>query len=343
MHRLTTNKSQRQTRRGLAMVEFVLSLPILLFVMALMINFGNMASWKVRTATAARQAVWRQKYDRRGGSDPRIPDWPSTTNNTASMSVSSGQSLFADPFTQHTVVRGPSIMADTSGASLRVNDQLDVTLGVQNGRASITVKPPLLPAMEKYQFNVQHPLLDTQSHADGSGNGSKWQFQRMGIPYNAWRRIPFIYPELQPKTFFYNLLQNTPQGNKYFQAVTALMTASFKSALNPLDRDDEFISYYSPRYSPPTDYRPPNFHPQVLACELDFTQVEQMFIQNPGGLLDRIRGPKQAGKGGVPDRMARAFIAMYQEQLDAIKAAGGNDPALQKKIDELNAFIGTLN
>ena len=34
--------------RGLAMLEMVLSLPILLLLMALMINFGNVACWKVR-------------------------------------------------------------------------------------------------------------------------------------------------------------------------------------------------------------------------------------------------------------------------------------------------------
>ena len=35
-------------RRGLAMLELVLALPILLFIMALIFNYGVVAKWKVR-------------------------------------------------------------------------------------------------------------------------------------------------------------------------------------------------------------------------------------------------------------------------------------------------------
>ena len=48
----------RGNRRGLSMLELALSLPILLFVMALIVNYGTLAAWKVRDLSVARLAVW---------------------------------------------------------------------------------------------------------------------------------------------------------------------------------------------------------------------------------------------------------------------------------------------
>ena len=48
----------RYRRRGLSPLEMVLALPFLLCIMALMVNFSDVACWKVRSLTVARQAVW---------------------------------------------------------------------------------------------------------------------------------------------------------------------------------------------------------------------------------------------------------------------------------------------
>ena len=50
---------KRSGRRGLAPLELVLSLPVLLFVMGLMILIGWAATFKVRTQIHAREAAWR--------------------------------------------------------------------------------------------------------------------------------------------------------------------------------------------------------------------------------------------------------------------------------------------
>ena len=45
-------------RRGLAPLELVLALPILLFVMALIVCYGTISAWKVREHSVARLAAW---------------------------------------------------------------------------------------------------------------------------------------------------------------------------------------------------------------------------------------------------------------------------------------------
>ncbi len=57
-HYLETTRSQHgDRRRGLAPVELVLWFPVLLMVMALIVNYANMTSWRLRGEMVARDAV----------------------------------------------------------------------------------------------------------------------------------------------------------------------------------------------------------------------------------------------------------------------------------------------
>ena len=56
--------NRRTPSRGLAMLELILALPILLFIMALIINYGTVAAWKVREHSVARLAVWETRWPR---------------------------------------------------------------------------------------------------------------------------------------------------------------------------------------------------------------------------------------------------------------------------------------
>ena len=47
-------------RRGLAPLELVLAIPLLLFVVALSVIFGAVACWKVRGEVVARDAILEQ-------------------------------------------------------------------------------------------------------------------------------------------------------------------------------------------------------------------------------------------------------------------------------------------
>ena len=66
-------------RRGLAPLELVLSLPILLMVMALMINFGTVACWKVRGLGVSRQCVWGNRWPRSTANFPQPVFWPQSS------------------------------------------------------------------------------------------------------------------------------------------------------------------------------------------------------------------------------------------------------------------------
>ena len=112
--RITGRSEPRGLRHGLAPLELVLSLPLILFVMALIINFGVLACWKVRAATVARQAVWRQRFDRKGQTDPLPTGWPNVQPPSDTVpaanppSTSEGAPLFQDPFPPQQYPVGPA-------------------------------------------------------------------------------------------------------------------------------------------------------------------------------------------------------------------------------------------
>lgn len=317
-------------RRGLAPLEFVLTLPILLFVMALIIDFGNIACWKVRTATVARQAVWRQRGDRRGATDPRPAGWPSGAGNPQ---VSNGQSLFADPFAQYAVARGP-MLGDANGTNqIQVHQSmLDITTGVRVGSARMRLTLPLLPNLEKVRFSVQHPLLS-----------SGWRFQEMNLPRNEVRRTPFLYPQLDSPVFMV-----PTEREAHRDAASNISNASFRPAMMPLDRDDEFYAYNIQFNS---RYMSPDFHPRALrdlanrgrctmpgydppppqptcfpACEIDPTYVQEEYVRKH--LLPDIKN--------VPRTMKNAFLALYRQQQNNPTQATSTD--LTRKISQVQMF-----
>src|SRR5262245_45242215 len=71
---------RRVRRRGLAPLELVLAIPILMFVVGLSVVFGAVACWKVRAQAAARDAIWSHRWPRGEpwghDLDPRAREWP---------------------------------------------------------------------------------------------------------------------------------------------------------------------------------------------------------------------------------------------------------------------------
>ena len=104
---MSSSSLHLRKRRGLAPVELVLWLPILLFVAALMVNFGTSATWRLRGKVVARDAAWRVRWPRTGANEPRPEDW--VWPKPARMEVREGAPItqLENPMTQHPVVRGP--------------------------------------------------------------------------------------------------------------------------------------------------------------------------------------------------------------------------------------------
>jgi hypothetical protein len=306
-------------RAGLAPLELVLCLPLLLFIMALIMNFATAAAWKVRSLTVARQVVWRQRYPRNGATDPRMPEWPSR----ASMSVTGAQpNVFqGDPFGQHLAVRGPTIAEPSQGRSFMVNpDLLDINFDLEQGNSDIRVNYPLLPQMASPRFQMEHQLLDSQ-----------WRYAEMGLGRNFSHRLIPLYS--------YRYGQDVQQlSEQYVAAAMAILNNPSRRALMPLDQDDEFYAYTG---SAPDFYRLVHL---IRGCTLDVANIQMSEVQQA---VRSIQGPSGGGRNGLPDTMASRFISLYRARIQYLQSLMPPPQAeidqLQTKIDELTRFRNSLN
>jgi len=308
--------AERRTRRraGLSTLEMVLVLPFLLFIMALMINIGTIASWKVRTLSMARHAVWSTRWPRTGGSDPRPKYWPRSASNS-SAGAGDIQEL-DDPRVDQPVARGPDLYGTKVDEEL-----LDPTRGLRRGSAHLKRDYPLLAKMGAYDLNAKTHLLD-----------NCWQYQRTGLSHNRQRRIPVIYE-----------LAKAPPGlaNAYVSAVVTLLNAPCWRGLQPLDNDDEFRRYRGSS---------PDFHPRLQKfCSLDL----ELAAERVEKLIDKIRGKVERDADGkvisrtpcVAEKMAKAFIGLYKWAIFTLQGrpgTAGEIAQLQAKIDILEKFVQQL-
>ena len=322
-------KKQRRTakplegrRHGLSTLEMVLCLPVLLFIMALMVNFGTVACWKVRSLSIAREAVWSTRWPRSGNSNPRPAYWPQGAGISA---VADGNvAALDDPRVDLPVARGPLPLGTM------VNEELlDPTRGLRRGSADITRGFPMLGGLGDYELEAKTSPLD-----------DKWQFRRMGMSSTWQRRIPIIY-----------VLAKAPSNlaTAYVQAVSAVLYAPFRDDLQPMDNDEEYRAY-GMRFG--WGRRSPVFYPRLRRfCTLD----EKVALERQDNLVDRIQGKverNQDGRvlrrvSGVAERMTQSFISLYQRVIRALQASGvpGTEAEismLQARIDTLNQFLQTL-
>lgn len=295
-------------RTGLAPVELTLSLPILLFVMALMVVIGTTAAWKARAVSVAREAVWRTNLRRTGATDPHPRTWPNDAQMT--VSTSARTVLPVDPYGQHIVVRGPVLTAPT-GESLPVRDDLsDMHRGLRFGIAGIERPYPMLRRLGQINVRRDHPLL--QDH---------WTYLEMGYRSNWSRRVLRIYP-----VDLASALPGVTQ--RYMDAAIAISTNPNLAILQMLDNDDE-LRQPTPRgmqYEPPygigfaPDYHFPERNPirsrllnPELVCSFDLGALRQG-ITDP--LFQEIRGHSgmrgSLGDCGVAGRLTRDYLRMYE-------------------------------
>lgn len=320
-------------RRGLAPLEFVLSLFFLLVLMALIINFGTTAPWHVRGGIAARHAVWRTLSARSGNGYPSPSNWwrPATMglmpgrpfNTVANDGV--GPLWNQGDLTQP-ALRGPMVVDPATGKQILMNDRqyLEMINQAAVGTANYTKTLPLLSNLRKANIRPQHPVLDHQ-----------WRFEDMGFVYNNNWRIKGWY-RIEADQVGDGDLMNLFQ--QYQMADMKIQQNPGIQALLVLDRDPEF---------PPWGLPPPDVYPTAGGCEASPQAVLNNIIMGNGGLISRIQGQRGGGRGGVPHRLAEAFINLYRIQQQFYQSQNPPDQAkiqqLQQLIDQLNQFIGTLS
>jgi len=311
----------------------------MLLMMAIMINISVVASWKVRASTAARQGAWRTRVGWNGRSDPKPNNWwpaEATMADSGAGNLTSLDAHWNQPAINHPIARGPVISAagaDGQVGHIRVKDDRLYAMpeGVRQGSSNLQRQFPLLPTLGNFGFDLRLALFD-----------NRWQFQSMGYGDNRSRRSNGWYEWRQGGEW-------ASAEARYRQADQMLVSNPNRFALDVLDRDEEFRSFYGNFY----EFHPliggciPRY-PNCGACEIDPGTVYALLVSNPNArdLVDRIQGTRGGGLGGVPETLARAFIRLYQDQIDRLQAQQPPPQAeierLQGLIDQLNQFIDTL-
>jgi hypothetical protein len=318
MHNQRTNR--RRASRGLSTLEMVLALPILLFIMALMVNFGTVACWKVRALSMARHEAWRARHDRADYSYPRPDDGPA-----GAVSGRDSHERFQLPGDVVAAVDADRLVPP--GAAMVAPDLLDPTRGLRRGWATLDRRYAMLGSLGLFHLRGDNCLLD-----------DKWQYQEMGMSSNGQRRTPLVYalPKVSGESYITTALR------LYF---TFYRNSPWNDYLAPLDRDAEFL-YFSQLFG--WGSGAPDFQPRLgRFCSLDRSLVDDCVSR----LIDRIQGNKEPHLSDVAERMARAFIALYRRAIQGYQGLSGANPPpppdqmanIQAQISQLEQKIGVLN
>ncbi|GAB4153241.1 MAG: hypothetical protein Tsb009_29550 [Planctomycetaceae bacterium] len=330
----------------------MLYLPIMLFVMALMVNFGNMAAWKIRAQSNTRYSATRTLDDRTGNREANPKTWP----RPASLRESSGDNASdVDAiWNQHPdlitpVTRGPMIAESNQGGRILVPGRFTMHDTVHRGQGSVSRSLPMLrgilPNNGRYGYTEEHDLLD-----------NRWDYRHLVHPTNPYdrrdvpgdsgnrRRRAKRWYRIDPE--FFGELGSEMQ--RLLQADQRLKTNPSRYDLDPLDRDRDFyairlaqqlgtIASQPPREIPEgTRINIPDFHPRArIRTELSPLRV-QVGIVNP--LLNEIQH--------LPGRMANAFIGLYSGEIARLEAMmprpAGEIARLERLLEQVRAFRDSL-
>lgn len=346
---------------------------MLLWIMALMLNFGTAATWKVRAQVVARHAAWANRWPRDMNDLPR----PTVTVNfdqtppariawpTSAGMGTGGSSPIAqldDPRIQHPVVRGP---LPTANIDPDMYNLMTMSHGANQGYADIQRDYPLLRKMlGEYHLQAQCPLLDND-----------WRYQRIPWDTEVWywsgwhnehRRIPVIYDLgfLAPQTDLLESLYQDPGYQTAFFAMSAGLNWSDFMAMGGPDlygrdiRDDEDLFYEN---FFPQVYTDPDGVVQNIAfgrhhyrsgaslrrfCSLDEADIQRRVED----LIDRIEGDPDRNIRGIPEQVARQYRNLYNAVIWRFNHPKPNDPkptsgeisTLEKKRDAADRFIQSL-
>lgn len=331
-------------RSGLAPLEMVLVLPLLMLFMGVIIVFGFAVTWKIRSEYVARDATWKVQHPRSHNLHPTSPEWPEddpNANGYLNASNSAGdpiESFYDDDALQAALIRGPI-------QTMRVNSELlNFSRDVDEGVAVIQRNSTILPNFGRINYRTSHSILDDRfQYSTMSWRKRPDHTRRIG---NASRRIPIIY-EI-PLEFVYD--------NGTIASIGASIDSLRQATLMAIDEDMEFYDWYKRLYRSPSGvdpllpYVPPHpgaysvirdFHPRISTnnYRLDPEYVRRTIVEP---FLSRI--PR------VPLTMARQTKSLYQRVLRYNERGLCQPPLtmqeqdqLQQGIEQLDEYIDRLN
>lgn len=290
-------------RRGLAPLELVLALPLLLGIMALMVNIGTSGAWKVRgLAQAWREARHSIAYE--------ASEWPppATAGTTGGGSVG----LLATMVAPIDALNGPRYI----NFGVRP-DRLTMAADLHLGVASLQRRYPMLGSLGGYHYDLAHAISRDHHTYRDVGLGGNGSFRITNL-----YELPPIDPSLQ---------------NDYANAIMTLRGMVLQPPFDVLDRDAEFRAFYG---------RSPDFYPRPAGfCELDEATVRQTIVEPFIGTIQAACIPRRID--GVAEVMTRAFIRLYQDQINRLQSQtpvpAAQIAALQAQIALLNSYLTSID
>lgn len=319
-------------RQGLAPLELTLVLPMLVFMMALMINFGVIGAWKVRTQANSRYAAWRTVNARTGEFNPAPRYWPTnaplTTGGGQDLPTSS-QIWDSQPALLCPCIRGNQLTAPSAQVAVNVPGRLEMDGTVLEGNAQLDKPVPLLSTSApggRFRFNLKQDIFDNQ-----------WQFYSLGIGWNTDIRADVWWDIEHTDLSALDSAVATLQ-QQLDQNLNLLRSNPRRGDLYPLDNDDEFTRY--------AGWPPPDFYPRLnRICISDpqgvymsaVSRLDQDGHPQAGSLLSRI--------DDLPCSMSRRFTAMYKQWICELEQCGFPENSispLRQRYNDLAQFMGSL-
>lgn len=314
IHLRNTSRKTSAVRKGVAAVELVMVLPLLLLIMAITFAYAFNATWQLRTQTVARDFTWRNRapHDRHWNTNrnSQNPEWPSPRDSDEVASRADVEhfpltALDDDEVCHRPVIRGPL-------PSINVNsEQLNLARSVDMGRARLRRKPNIVPELGRVDLDTRFILVSDQ-----------FTYQNMALVVdNLWwsnyvRRFPKIYE---------TELDHLEENPEFISAHARVEIARAPDCLN-LDEDAEFFDWYG-------DIKAyPDFHPRLKYFEsLDHDWVREERIQP---LLNEIER--------VPRRIGQRTIRLYREMISSGTLAAGEVERLTREIQQIKSWISSL-
>ena len=279
-----TGRSLRASRSGLAPLEMVLGLPLVLLLFALMVNAGFTGMWKLRLLGASREVAWRSRDPRSNNlPDPKYqstfwtqPEHPTETPLTTGTSST-------NPLSIEDLGSAAAVRADVGTLTVD-KDLLDPKRGVFQGSSDVSRQFPLLPdSLQVLHGSPTHQLTD-----------NCFPFWNTHLASNVGRRTKILYGEWVDNPFFKRAdtaFANPPgQSNRgiahieygsdwqgYESAVESTNNALFNDNLLPLGS-------FSVKHSNPPKYTEGRYHDPEA-----YQWIYRGLLPNPPGFMPGIR------------------------------------------------------